>query len=348
MGKSYPDPSGRLTGAKPMFYKGVELALVYKYGHAYMFYSGWDELGALDRVKSSLEIRIKDPTDLLSTPSLLTLSAGVAWHQHDQPTLSRELVTLDNLLSQGANCAERAPESFPGMLSVTKPEDLQPLKLYTALCIAKFTDSGKVARENTVHEYVFQTSRYATFQEQVESYKLVDDDGNEAQATFGVELGLTGQQVTNARAIVRQTMADTDPLVATFADRLDRLLYGALQMSALPAATGTEFNLLARAGTGALIGVLVRSPEPFNSPQLPDSVIAQTIAALNRRADGSGIDPDYVVLFARDLASAFVTNDAMSIPAGTLELTFAYYRYDGSDWVVRTPGTDLVTVPIEL
>ena len=143
-------------------------------------------------------------------------------------------------------------------------------------------------------------------------------------------------------------MADTDPLVATFADRLDRLLYGALQMSALPAATGTEFNLLARAGTGALIGVLVRSPEPFNSPQLPDSVIAQTIAALNRRADGSGIDPDYVVLFARDLASAFVTNDAMSVPAGTLELTFAYYRYDGSDWVVRTPGTDLVTVPIEL
>jgi len=346
MARSYPDPSGRLAGAKPLFYAGAQLTLAYKHDHAAMLYSDWDALGGLRPVKSSLSVTIKDPGDLLAAPSSHTLFADHLWHQHDRPMVSRELATLDNLLTQSPNCAGRAPESFPGMLSASEPVDLEPSKLYTALCLAKFTDSGNVTRTGRVHEYAFQTSRYADFKAQVESFRRVDEAGNAADAVFRVELAVTGQQLARARSIVRQTMAASDPLIASHADRFDRLLHGALAMTALPAATGTELDLLVRAGTGALLGVLVRNPEPFNQPRLPDAVIAQTLAALNRRADGSGNDGAYVVLFARDLSAALVTNDAMDVPAGTLELTFAYYRHDGSGWAVRAPATDRATLSV--
>jgi hypothetical protein len=105
-------------------------------------------------------------------------------------------------------------------------------------------------------------------------------------------------------------MSPLDPLVQEFADPFDRLVDGALKLGAIDPAQTTDFTIIQNVSSSintassSTIGILVRNPEPFNDPKLPLGTLAQTLTL----SFNGGPVTDFVVLFSKDRAKAFITN----------------------------------------
>src|SRR5699024_6080777 len=70
--------------------------------------------------------------------------------------------------------------------------NLKPQKLYTALFYNAFEKTANNIVSEPVHEYVFQTSRYLNFVEQVNSFVIEDEETvSQKQAVFDVSVDLT-------------------------------------------------------------------------------------------------------------------------------------------------------------
>ena len=182
-------------------------------------------------------------------------------------------------------------------------QDLEPLKCYTAIFNA--LRSG-TARE--VHRYVFETSRYASLTDMVNSHIIEDEDGVTTQAAFVVEGNWGGVNIP--------TGGGEDVLL------YEQVIFGTLGLSDLPPATTTEFLIL-KSGN-SVIGVLVRNPEPFNNPKMPVDVLKDGI---DLTFNGASLTNKIVskdssaILFSG--GGTFPSNGQVSISA-----TFRYKRYN--------------------
>ena len=217
--------------------------------------------------------------------------------------------------------------------------ELLPLKAYSASFHGIFQTQGQAAVEREVHRYVFQTSRYADFAEQIGSYRLRDGSGKCCAKRCSVLLPLPAG-LAAAGAVVTGTLSATDSLAAQYADLFDRLTTGALQMEALDPPAGTEFNLL-RLGP-RILGILVRNPEPFNDPKLPAALAADTVEL---SIDG-GPASAFSVIHAKDLAAAILTNadGSLDLPGGSYSFTFRYKQFDGAAYI--TVATENVVLEV--
>jgi hypothetical protein len=367
--KCYPNADGQLINAKPLFYKNPKLLMFYTKPYVYQFYNDWSSYGNLEPVNSKLDVIIKDPAEPEFTGSQLTAppSGTTAWVTtqnlipHSEQIIGNDVNILSNMLQNGNPCISQPqlPLTPIQIANEITFNDLLPEKLYTAIYNARFkrtlTDTKDLVRE--VHRHVFETSRYGDFEEQVKSYILkshLDTNNNlviDKQAVFTLETSLTASQLADAAQFVANPDSVADTLVQQFGHPYDRLIDGILSIrssvnpsQSLEPAVCTEFNFIKDTVTGKTIGVLVRSPEPFNDPKMPSSVI-QTTLSLTHTDLSNTITTSYKVFFAKDNAKAFITNDDASLDmpaAGECKFTFLYKQYDGAQYSTVGSPVDVI------
>ncbi len=344
--KSYPNADGSLVNAKPLFYENAQLRLFYLYNYVYQFYNDWvdhdHQPGKI--AESSLEIRVIDPAPVANPPAQTPGSFEANMIPHTLATgvppalihsVNNDIALLNNLLVGGSPCAEEVP-LIPIDISSVKEVDLKPLKLYTAQFVAHYNARNNGAFATTpfssvVHAYVFQTSRYANFAEQVNSY-ILRKENNVAvkKAIYPLELPVVPNYALAAQVINDTLVPAQDILKQQYANVFDRLVQGvfALDANALQTAATTEFNLLH--SEGQLRGILIRNPEPFNNPKLPQDQTTLGVRTFNGTAFAN---PElFSILHSPDRSSIFITPADMSFDmdeTASLQFTFTYKTYNG-------------------
>lgn len=342
--RSYPNADGRLTSAKPLFYDNPSLHLFYSYNYVYTMYSSFDAYHGTGAVDSSLQVLIKDPAEPAGSAIAVT-PAQVSWVQDPQPKITNDVQVINNLAA-GKNCSGMQPVITPASASmvVTPPGDgnLKPDKLYTAIFNASYQTSGDSAPDlDEVHRYVFKTSRYADFTEQVQSCSLMDETGKIElrKAVYDISSDFSGA-ISEAISILEDTMANDDPVFVQFQDKFDRMLNGVLKINTIDPALTTDFNIIRDTSSGNIIAVLVRNPEPFNDPKTPDTELADTISL----TVDTGNAADKVIL-SKDKSQAFISNATMNLSPGSWLFTFKYKLFNGSAYAQVGPD-ETVTLPI--
>jgi hypothetical protein len=346
--KCYPNADGQLINAKPLFYAAPKLSLFYLETYVARMFCDWAAWGGLEAANAVFEVVVKDPSPSPDVPEAAAVEA--VWKLSPLPLLSRDVTILNNMIRHGSPCAT-VTEIQPTWLNSEFPlaaVDLQPLKLYTAIFNLRFkrqSDADWVSRE--LLRYCFQTSRYADLAAQVDSCKLEVDpaDGSLLRAAlFEADKPFLAADLAVARSVLDDSLPQGDALRQTFADPFNRLLEGALQLAALDPPSVTELNVVRDTTSGRILGILLKSPEPWNDPKLPPDALAGSI-----RLSVDGGDPAlYRALHSKDLSQAFFTNadHSMDVPAGaTLGFTFDYRQWDGSQYVTVDSATLEVTLP---
>ena len=220
--RSYPDPSGQLIGAKPLFYEDARLLLFFTKRYVYHFFGDWPAYKGLPALTgNAMQIIIKDPVENTAIPNppppdVITTEipqAIVAWPADDDPRIPEDIRTLLNLHNpellnpkfEGGDCWVSGGDMITPASVYTSvvPKYLKPLKLYTA--IVNNVYQGQIKE---VHQYVFQTSRYPDFVAQIKSYRLDDGKGPPARRRFpdGVAALGDGPQ-SDVRRCVRKYVA---------------------------------------------------------------------------------------------------------------------------------------------
>ncbi|MCI0702155.1 MAG: hypothetical protein L0241_13815, partial [Planctomycetia bacterium] len=335
--RCYPNADGRLTAAKPLFYVQPRLDLFYLKPYVYEMYRDWDAYNGAEKIWSALQVAILDPAPApgAATPTIV----DGEWQETTPATTTPEVVVVDDMITNGEPCADVPPPEPIDVFTTFPIPQLEPLKLYTAVFSNVFRrDSAAQPSIREVHRYVFQTSRYASFSEQVRSWILKAEAGVVVRsAVYEVEVEADAMALAAAVAVLADPATSSDDLKQRFADPFDRLMDGILKVGALAPAATTEFNIFRLKGSARVLGILVRNPEPFNDPKIPASELEQTLTL----SLSGGPTTDYRALLARDAASVFVTNsdESLNVPAGTYHFTFRYLRWDGVDYVNEATET---------
>jgi hypothetical protein len=384
--RSYPNADGNLLGAKPLFYDDdvhTNIALYFTKAYATHFFKEWNANPALGlgQIKGQMKIVIKDPREdisIINPPALNGIVTTVdipqteeAWTEDNAPLVPFALSQWINLFMADEHCI------FTDKPEVIKPASkylsvklhkLKPQKLYTAL-VNNIYDSNKdgilgpvpgtndpaiqeqVAETRQVHSFVFQTSRYRNFREQVESYVLFDGEGDarvERKAFFGISKAITDVELTvlwktmNGESIANLLpSAETDALLSNYLHLFDRAMEGLLKISPVNAAISTEINFITNTESGNVVALLVRNPEPFNNPKMPLEAVADTLVVLT----GGNPDASYKVLHSKDYAQALIMPENKIVPQTGLGLRFKYKSWDGSQYAVNVDNpNDTVVV----
>lgn len=349
--KSYPNADGQLLNAKPLFYLQPKLNVFWLQSYVYEFYRDWNSPGgSLQALNIELEALVKDPAP---NPNVAALSpVAASWVLNSLPIISEDVQILNNMIINGNNpCAPTATIHPLAVNSEFTLPNLEPLKLYTTIFNSKFKRASmldSIVRE--VHRFGFQTSRYGNFNEQIQSYLLVENANVGAatlEAKFTVEQAFdNATQILVAKSILDPTdpMPKDDLMRQTFGHPFNRLVEGALKLDSIHPPQSTEVNIIKDSNTSKIIGLLVKNPEPFNDPKIPLSTIATSV----RMTVNGGPDSDYLGLFAKDYAQVFLSNSdlSMSIPASsTISLSFDYMQYNGATYVVIATETLTVQLP---
>ncbi len=348
--RSYPNADGQLIGAKPLFYEDARLLLFFTKRYVYHFFGDWPAYMGLPAIPGgALEIVIKDPlanTSLSSSELLPTIIQSPRvrpeWTTDDKPRIPADISTLLNLRNpellnedyEGEGCWTSGGEMItPASVYMEVPPEvlrqhLKPLKLYTAVVNNLYN-----RQVQEVHRYGFQTSRFADFAAQVNSYHLDDGEGNRRDAIFQIDATLSIADINLMFDVVTGNMSGPNAALAgIWADPFDRLIEGVMRLAPLDAPISTEFNIIRNSTTNGVVAVWIRSPEPFNDPKLPDNELARSLRVMQ----GLGINQAYRILFSRDRAEAFVMHPARGIPETQLRFRFAYIQWDGFKYAERS------------
>ncbi|HSU17361.1 hypothetical protein [Longimicrobium sp.] len=328
---SYPNPDGNVLGAKPLFFVAPRLRLFYLHPYVYTMYGGtFDAYNGNLAVTSTLEASILDPVDPVPKPGDPGDVGPVSVSYVAAPfgRSGADVKMLNNLATRGDPCTGVGKTGIApgGVQSEITVERLKPLKLYLAVFKARFK-----AAVSEVHRYNFQTSRYADFAAQVNSYRLHDADGVFLKDAVFDDLPVTldaGRSAQLAGLLAHPPLSDP-PLEQEYADPFDRLVDGILRLGPLDPPTGTDVNVVRNAGDGRVIGILLRNPEPFNDPRVPAADVAATIV-LSQPGTAAG---DFTTLHSRDRSRAFVAHAGMDLQLHDLSFTFTYLEYDGAAYV---------------
>ncbi|MCK6640913.1 MAG: hypothetical protein L6Q81_12600 [Bacteroidia bacterium] len=337
---SYPNADGNILNAKPLFYENPKLLLYYKYAHIYTMLRNWDAYNGNDGVDIELTSLVKDPALAESSPSLLTATLD-----SNKGPQSIDMQVLNNMVTNGDPCSGiTGPVQPDGIHSEIATGNLLPEKLYTAIYSVRTKPASSPASawvSSEVHRYPFQTSRYANFGEQVQSYVLSDELNNERYAVFNVDVALTTGQLSAVQAVIAGTETASDPLLQQFADPFDRIINGILGLPQLHPAQTTEFNIIRNTNnSNAIVAILIRNPEAFNDPKLPVNELTSTLTL----SVNSGSTSGYLNVFSKDRSKIYMTRSSSLISTGSGEFTFQFKLYDGAAYAVVSTETATITL----
>ncbi|HET6224736.1 MAG TPA: hypothetical protein VFF27_00560 [Bacteroidia bacterium] len=355
--KSYPNANGNILNAKPLFYGCSKLLLFFINPQVYSMYNNFDAYKGLDPVTSSLKAVIKDPIepDNQTTP----LTGGISWKIGNTGRMTQDVQALNNLMN-GPSCTPVSPITNPKEVSIEVDlcSKLKPLKMYNATYNAVFNGV-----ERDVHIYSFQTSQYADFKAQVESYRIKDENGNVKKYAFfdisdpAISITVPGIEMAKAILNASEVQSKDNNSLRDFAQPFDRLIDSAFGLKATNPAITTEFNMLVdtTAGTptsGNVLGILIRNPEPFNDPKLKPLDLENTIQVVTD-ATGNSVDQNYRIIISKDGSKAFVThitNNAadLNMPSSQLFIRFRYVEFNGQEYVLNNPATNQVVVAVDV
>jgi hypothetical protein len=325
--RSYPNADGKLINAKPLFYTAVELLLFFRQAYIYSMFTDWEPYQGLGKVESRLEVTLLDAENnaIEQTPS---------WNfQQLEGGYGEDIIKINNFIQHGQNCTSTQVIKPFGVQLLYRLPDLKPEKLYTALFNAVYRSAPSAPQQKSdVHKYVFQTSRYSSFAEQVESYKQ-----GSAKAIFELAIATNDADVDIAIQILNNTLPGTDALIPQYADPYDRLIQGALKLLALDTPAGTEFNIIKRKDNGRILGILIRNPEPLNDPKLPAAQKQQTVTG---KLNGT----DLISLAAKEPSRVFISNASMDLAAGDVECTFRYFLFNGNIFALKDQQIVIITI----
>lgn len=333
MEKSYPNADGRLTLAKPLFYRDPKLLLFFNKEYVYGMYADWDTYAGNQRWDSNLQASIIDPADNPDNPAVFYVDAE--WERNDVPYVTTDESTLINFLENGVVCTTNIEITKFGLNTTFDVPELIPLKTYTALFNARFKKQSVSSFTNReVHRYVFATSRYANFEEQINSYiTLTEYDKinpalitHQEKAFYDMTLNLNAADVARVQSVL--SGSDPDALKTQFIHLYDRLMDGGFRLTAQEAPVTTEFNVVRNTVSGNVLGILIRNPEPFNDPKIPLTVLnAKKIVELSVNGGSSGL---FKCVYSKDISSVFVTmnNNSLNMPTGNYTFTMRYLEYN--------------------
>jgi hypothetical protein len=349
MERSYPDPSGNLLYAKPLYYSDVVLQLFMAKPHAYHFFADWPPYPPVNPVLGAapyaIDIRIKDPaeTEPSTDPSdhaaaiiAASLAGTQTWEADASPRMTEDLKVLNNFhdpelldgSEHGTACLTTGgtPIVPAAKVLVTEIKDLLPNKLYTAVVLNKDVLKTKEAE---VHRYPFKTSRYGDFASHISSYKLEDDAGNARHAVFKISHALANaagapQIYATALSIIkREPSADTK----AYPDFFDRLVHACLKLETIPPAATVEFSFIENNLTGEVYGLWIRSPEALNDPRIPS---ADLLSAIKMQVNGIA-ENNARVLLSRDCCHAFVMIEGGAFPLADVSFQFSLLTWDNDN-----------------
>ncbi|MCH8534794.1 MAG: hypothetical protein LAT51_06970 [Flavobacteriaceae bacterium] len=348
--RSYPDAKGNLLKAKPVFYgnEQCKISVFFNKSFTEHMFKTWHEYLNLPKLEGQLHIAIKDPvTDvIIPYPLPVDYNEGTVplpvfnpetntaynWEIDDYPQLPIQIQLINNLIENSILPCEIdlgnpiKPRSTFFSVVLT---NLKPQKLYTALLYNAFEENeGNIVNEQ-VHEFVFQTSRYQNFEEQVKSYLIKDENGDvERQAVYQTELSLSNDSVTKSLDIVSNPENQTEHSLKQYQHLFDRVL----EIPPLDPPVRTEFHKILNLNSGNTIGILIKNPEPFNSPKIPLDEAKKMISL--RKTDGSE-DTAYKILYSNDYSQAIIMHNSAQIPSANLDFKFQYLQWNGNNYNVE-------------
>lgn len=358
--RSYPNVDGNLILSKPMYYENGECKITLNFVTplAYHMFKTWASYQGLDEVKGALNIQIKDPVTELVLSYPLAIDETVTeivpitsaldgeseeWVGNNDPRMPISIQLLQNMISTGTTPCNfqigqpLVPKSYSYSVSLTH---LKPQKLYTAIINNAFDVNGDqndfytdyldtnrnvtINENKEVHKFVFQTSRYKNFSAHVMSYKLTEDNENFIDAIYDFVYDFTSQMLEEAHAIVSGSNLEVNQDVLGYTDLFDRIIEGVFKFKPLQPVQNTEFTLLKDLNQN-IVGVLVRSSEPFNSPNFDRLVLEDTIRVVKNGAT----DVDYSVLYSKDYSSCLIMKNGILIEEQSLTIRFKYKGWNG-------------------
>lgn len=376
--RSYPNADGNLQMSKPLFYgnQQCELNIYFDIVYTPQMFSEWYDYKGLGSIKGDMAIMIKDPVSDTIIPYPLPQDwededvpkPKIEWEDDKDPRLPLSVQTVINYVEyirdndDVLHCDFHLGEAISPTTKfwTVKLTNLKPEKLYTALIYNAYDANGDGKIENQtetengiekiiyeenqkVHEYVFRTSRYQNFREQVMSYKLkeLDDNGgviNEKQAVYEIRKADSSVWVNDLYALVSGSSTPrTTELEFQYLHEFDRALEGILELSPLDPPRNTEFIKILDDQSGDLIAILVRNPEPFSDPKMPIENIYDKINDVGElEEDGilqvigtEGAILQYKILWNKDCSQAIIMHDTKKITANNLIFKFLYKTWDG-------------------
>jgi hypothetical protein len=398
--RSYPNADGNLLSAKPLFYDDqvsmingqiastTQIQLFFSKAYATHFFHKWESYknapSSDNSLAGRLKIVIKDPVEDISivNPPYLDYNPNdneythipqteEVWNPEENPQVPFAIDHYFNLM-EAPNCMGEVIITKPASEYVTIfPKHLKPNKLYTAIVNnlfdvnhnGNFDTVATIDETREVHKFVFKTSRYKDFKEQIESYFLEREfEGNLVQrdAVFNLEKPFTQAEIdasyttiwnwnniTNQQALTGFTPEIIETLTNDYQHPFDRVFEGILGLKPLNEAVSTEVNVIKDTNTGSIIALIVRNPEPFNNPKFRQEVVNDTIQIIT---DGN-VNDSYLVLFSKDNSQAIIMNSVKNI-IENISLKFKYKVYrdvlPGDDVVLNYPVMTEVILPVDL
>ncbi|MCL2329338.1 MAG: hypothetical protein FWC39_12605, partial [Bacteroidetes bacterium] len=360
--RSYPNASGNLLQAKPLYYENTKLNLFYVHSYVYHLLNDWKKLGKLPAITGTLEVVVKDPLEDFEIPNppppdietQYMPQSIVGWQPDTTPRVSKgvritdilrnpELYNPDFIDIYGNRCwkAGAFPIKPASLKTVVTLNFLRPQTLYTALFYNVF---GKERRE--VHRYVFQTSRYASMQEQFDSYVQTDAYGNVGRALYTIDVSLDGVKLQRLNTLLQTGKTGNSVIDSRFSNAFDSLIEGVLELGPQQPAETTEVSIVRNThpttGVVTILGLIVRSPEPMINPALPQEI-------KNLYCKPFQIDfprnrtQSYAFAHSKDCSQFFVTHATENqLTSSELRLTFTSYAWDGKAYSPERDDTNTI------
>jgi hypothetical protein len=398
--RSYPNADGNLLSAKPLFYDDqvsmingkiastTQIQLFFSKAYATHFFHKWEPYknapSSDNSLAGRLKIVIKDPVEDITivNPPYLDYDENdtehtyipqteEVWNPEENPQVPFAIDHYFNLM-EAPNCMGEVIITKPASEYVTIfPKHLKPNKLYTAIVNnlfdvnhnGNFDTVAAIDETREVHKFVFKTSRYKDFKEQIESYFLereFEENLVQRDAIFNLEKPFTQAEIdasyttiwnwnniTNQQALTGFTLEIIETLTNDYQHPFDRVFEGILGLKPLNEAVSTEVNVIKDSNTDAIIALIVRNPEPFNNPKFRQEVIKDTIEVMTE----GNINSSYMVLFSKDHSQVIIMNSAKNI-IENISLKFKYKVYrdilPGDDVVLNYPVMTEVIIPVDL
>lgn len=352
--RSYPNADGNLLNSKPLFYddETTQIYLFYSKAYATHFFQNWENYNGFE-VNGRIKIVIKDPregTEVVNPPRLDydpndTVYTNIpqtveSWEADPNPVVPfvfeqyANLINANTCLPFGGN-AIIPPSQF---LNV-KLKRLKPLKLYTAL-VNNMYDLNKngvlepdnqsllpnqLAEETTeVHKFTFQTSRYRSFKEQVNSFILntenniaVNQLAEESEAAYSLTTIQAGLDT-----VTGTPNATADALIPTYPNKYDRVLQGLFGLPAFTSpAEGTEIRLIRDTNTNTVIAAIIISATPLNSSWVSEADVFDLIHVLD---SSDAIDSNFKIALNAGYTQAIIMHTALAIPSNPVNFRFQH------------------------
>ena len=358
--RSFPNADGKLLRAKPLYYKNPKLGLFFTKAHVYEFFTKWDSYQGNPVVEYQLISSIMDPLDKPGAQPVVPEEI-MGWQVHigqqALPLSTFDIQVTNNMLTQGnPNCTGITTQLIPPTMSTSVQRDynLLPRKLYNAVFKAREIATGGNV-DSIVHNYSFETSRYADFTEHIQSYnrKIIHPatgEELEQEAKYIISVMRSDYDINVMDPLINQVFSNTLPLweLNLFQSDFDKIVFGCIRLGELNPVTGLEVSMIEveNSNTNTLMrkGILVRSPEPLNDPKLPDNEMQNSFSIVEE------LNPqtEFRYVISDDHCSIFITNDTMSLDGiGLLKLTFRFYKFNGESYtnaVTENIWVDFATI----